>query len=39
MIIAPFEADNEIDISSIGHKTTNIYKQTQYLKDIMLYLN
>ena len=26
-IFADFEADNEIDNSSIGNKTTNIYKQ------------
>ena len=27
-IYADFEADDEIDISSIGNKTTNIYKQS-----------
>ena len=30
-IYADFEADNEIDISSIGNKTTNIYKQNPVL--------
>ena len=26
-ITADFEADNEVDVSSLGNKTTNIYKQ------------
>ena len=26
-IYADYEADNEIDVSSIGNRTTNIYKQ------------
>ena len=30
-IIADFEADNEIDGSSVGNKTTNIYKQNPVL--------
>ena len=30
-IIADFEADNEIDGSSLGNKTTNIYKQNPVL--------
>ena len=30
-IFADFEADNEKDNSSIGNKTTNIYKQNQIL--------
>ena len=30
-IYADFEADNEKDISSIGNKTTNIYKQNPVL--------
>ena len=30
-IIADFEADNEIDVSKIGNKTTNIYKQKPVL--------
>ena len=30
-IYAGFEADNEKDISSIGNKTTNIYKQNPVL--------
>ena len=30
-IYADFEADNEIDNSSIGNKTTNIYKQNPVL--------
>ena len=30
-IYADFEADNEIDGSSVGNKTTNIYKQNQVL--------
>ena len=33
-IYADFEADYEKDISSIGNKTTKIYKQNQYLKVI-----
>ena len=28
---ADFEADNEIEISNIGNKTTNIYKQISLL--------
>ena len=31
-IYADFEADNEIDDSSIGNKTTNIYEQNPVLK-------
>ena len=31
-IYADFEADNEIDNSSIGNKTTEIYKQNPILK-------
>ena len=30
-IIADFEADNEVDGSSVGNKTTNIYKQNPVL--------
>ena len=30
-IYTDFEADNEIDISSIGNKTTNIYKRSPVL--------
>ena len=30
-IIADFEADNEIDGSNVGNKTTNIYKQNPVL--------
>ena len=30
-IYADFEADNKIDISIIGNKTTNIYKQNPVL--------
>ena len=30
-IYADFEADNEIDNSTIGNKTTNVYKQNQVL--------
>ena len=30
-IYADFEADNEKDISSVGNKTTNIYKQNPVL--------
>ena len=32
-IYAGFEADNEIDNSSIGNKTTDIYKQNALLKN------
>ena len=31
-LYADFEADNEIDNSSIGNKTTNIYKQSPIVK-------
>ena len=32
-IYADFEADNEKDNSSVGNKTTNIYKQNPVLND------
>ena len=32
-IYADFEADNEIDTSSVGYKTTNIFKQNPILND------
>ena len=34
-IYADLEADNEIDKSIVGNKTTNIYKQNQYLMVII----
>ena len=34
-IIADFEADNEIDGSNIGNKTTNIYKQKPVLNGLL----
>ena len=34
-IYADFKADNEKDNSSIGNKTTSIYKQIQYLMIII----
>ena len=38
-IYTDFEADNEIDISSRGNKTTSTYKQTQYLMVIIKNVN
>ena len=35
-IIADFEANNEVDNSSIGNKTTNIYKQNPVLKSFYI---
>ena len=35
-LYADFEADNEFDKSSIGKKTTNIYKQNPVLKEYHL---
>ena len=35
-IYADFEADNEIDNSSIGNKTTNIYKQNPILNGYLI---
>ena len=35
-IIADFEADNEIDGSSVGNKTTNIYKQNPILNGVYI---